>query len=120
MELVPLTVGTRELTLYRADNPRAWRQGLVGCDLAGVDGMLFTVAGDVQYPFHMNGMTQPVLASFFTAAGDYVDLAYLEVDSSPFQPVRPYRYALELVGAYATTGAAVLLLPALLEGIAPP
>lgn len=107
----------RHLSVYTARTLREWRQGLVGRDLAVVDGMFFTFPSDVHLPFHMAGMRTPLLIAFFGSEGQFIDLTYMAVGARPVCPARPYRYVLELVGEHATHIGAFDLLEPLAAGI---
>lgn len=119
MDTTTISVGDQSLRAYLATTPRQWRQGLLGQDLADVDGMLFAFGSDVHLAFGMAGMSVPILIAFFAADGTFVDLTWLAINAESYRPDRPYRYALELVGHHATTAGAVALLPALAAGITP-
>lgn len=117
---VELRLGDHDLNVYVASSPPQWNQGLVGQSLTDVDGMLFCFPTDVQWPFHMTGMTTPILVTYFTAAGQLTELVYLAVGATPHTPAGPYRYVLELVGDYATADGAIKLLPHCLDGLTVP
>lgn len=114
---ISLAVGDEKLTVYHATGVRDWRQGLLGRNLADVDGMLFSFGGEVRNAFHMRGMSVPILLAFFSSDGAFIDLSFRTAGAEPYQPSRSYRHALELVGRHATVDGAVAVLPGLFNGI---
>lgn len=108
--IITLTIGGQQLRVYHATTPRDWQQGLVGRNLVGCDGMLFAFGADVRNPFHMATLVIPIVVAFFSAGRQLVDVTYLAPGSDPYQPSQPYRYALELIGRYASAEGAMHLL----------
>jgi uncharacterized membrane protein (UPF0127 family) len=112
-----IDLGGRQLTVYIARKPADWRVGLQNRNMSGVDGMLFVFPHDVELAFDPKGVRVPVLIAFFAGNGGFIDLNYLTPGSGPCRAPRHYRYALELVGKYATPDGAFDLVQPLADGL---
>lgn len=117
MNKTTIDLGGRRLTVYVARKPQDWRVGLQGQGLGGVDGMLFQFPHDVELSFHSKALKTPVLVAFFAGNGGFIDVNFLVPGSRAVRPVRPYRYALELVGEHASTDGAFDLIEPLADGL---
>lgn len=117
MNVTTIDLNGTHLRLYMAERPAEWKTGLIGKDLGRVDGMLFRFPHDVLFPFHLKGLSTPILVSFFAGNGGFIGLNYLEPPTKTCHPERHYRYALELIGEHATIDGALKLVEPLAAGL---
>jgi uncharacterized membrane protein (UPF0127 family) len=100
-------IGDERWPVAVADDGAARAQGLMGVvDLGGLRGMLFVFDSDGTAAFWMKDTLLALDVAFFTAEGSLVDLLEMEpcpADPCPvYQPLAPYRYALEVpAGGFA-------------------
>ena len=100
LPLVPVNIGTNELTVEVASTPETRACGLSQRDTLDADrGMLFVFPFDTSNGFWMKDTLIPLEIAFFDAAGNLVTVLSMEPcveDPCPtYSPGAEYRFALE-------------------------